>query len=228
MRPLWLVAGLTLIKYEMCLLSQHKSNSVWITDKSGSFLSLPSQTTQRTTTQITTFSIRTCQPGITYPQYPSEDAWVLYLSLTASPPPQSPDSIPHIPASVLLHPSSRQSTGHLNPTKPTPYSHPASVRPLPSPRRSDAAPRHRPFPMWDPGCFMNAILPNMTTCQKMSGIPRHHSPFSPPSHPCPRRMGAFSSPNILPARMRMFLPALRHCQRRRADTVSEAKWRGLS
>lgn len=186
--------------------------------------SLPFQTTQRITTRIMTSSTRTCQLGITYPRYQWEGAWAPCLSLTASPPPQSPDSIPHILASALHRPSSSLNTGPRSPIKPIPYS-PASAHLLPCPRRSGAAHRRRPSLTQDPGCCTNATPPNMTTCQKRSGTLHRHFPFSRPFHPCPRQMGACSSPSTSPARMQMSPPAHPHCQKRKADTVSEAKER---
>lgn len=195
---------------------------MWMYDIKKNFSS-PFQTTQRTTTPIMTSSTRTCQLGKTCLQYRWEGAWAPCLSLTASPLPQSLDSIPHIPASVLLPPSSSQNTGPHSPIKLIPYSPPASALHLPCPRRSDAAPRQHPSPTAGQGCCTSATPPSMTTCQKKSCTQRRLSPFSHPSHPCPRQMGACSLPSTWPVRMQTSPPAHPHCQKRKADTVSEGK-----
>lgn len=170
-----------------------------------------------------TFYTRTCQLGKTCPQYQWEGAWAPCPSLTASPLPQSPDSILPIHVSVRLPPSTRLNTGHHSPIKPIPYCPPAWVRLLRCPRRSDAAPRHHLSLTLGQRCCMSATPPNMTTCQKRNCTRHPHFPFSHPSRPCPRRMGAFLSPSTWQAIMRMSPAAHHRCQRRKADTVSEEK-----
>lgn len=172
-----------------------------------------------------TSSTRTCQLGKTCPQYQLEGASAPCPSLTASPLPPFLDSTPRIHASALPHPSTKI-TGPPSPIRLTPYSPPASAHPLPCRWRSGAAPKRRPSPTVGPGCCTSDSPRSTTTCQKRNFIPRHRSPFSHPSHPCPKQMGACLFPSTLPVTMQMSLPAHRHCQKRKANTVSEGGRKG--
>lgn len=184
------------------------------------------QTTQRVTTPTMTSSTRTSLSSQGTPQW-------------SCPCPPSPSPTVSAPPPCLLMPGSGHHPPHTNnnPTHPSlstgppspvptssPCNCPASVLLQHYPRRSGAAPRFHLIrtgvaPRGDPST--RGPLPNTKTCRRRSCCtPRHPSPSSLPTRPCPRATGGCSWPSTWLARTQTCPLVHRHCLRRRTSTVS--------